>query len=378
MLSFGISSLVDSTYFITIETFSIVFCSTLVLTRPLAKFEEKITQDTTIIELNEKRYEVLVIIMIIISFYSIAFFGQNISKVFNSDLSVLRNQIFQNGGFYESSIFSKIAVLGAYLSPVSLFLYFYTLVINGNYKYKLLLLLSSTSFIFYTLNVAGRDGIIIWVLTYLALLCLFYPLLERKVIRNQRKLILISVGVLLPIILIISTARFGNSGYNSDKDVFYSMLAYIGQQPFEFSDRIEQLQVINYDGEPRLIYPLLINVKEAIFGLNSSDIGNRFDLRSDSINLGLKTQRFVYYIGDLFTELGMLGLIMVTCIMYYIYSINLRIIDDSISISRLLTSFSWYMIIIVGVFYFYYGQLIGNVFLLTPFLINYYLNVKVR
>jgi len=36
------------------------------------------------------------------------------------------------------------------------------------------------------------------------------------------------------------------------------------------------------------------------------------------------------------------------------------------------------MIIIVGVFYFYYGQLIGNVFLLTPFLIRYYIIIKAR
>ena len=380
MISFGIYSLVESTYFINLETFFIVFFSILILTRPLAKFEKKITPNTKIIELKKNKYKVLVFLIALISVYSILFFGKNIAQVFNSDLSVLKDQVLIDGGFYKSSIFSKIAVLGAYLSPITLFLYFYTLAVHENYKYRILLLLSSTSFIFYTLNVGGRDGITIWLLTYLALLGLFYPLLQRKVIKKQRKLLLISMIIFLPIFLLLSTARFGNDRYaDSNNEVMYSILAYAGQQPFELSDRIEQLNVINYNGEPRSIYPLLFNIRDAFFGqVNSSDINNVLELRSNSIDSGLKTWRFVYYIGDVLTELGMVGLIIFTSVIYFICSVNLKIINNSISISRLLISFSWYMIIIVGVFYFYYGQVVGNVYLLIPFLIYFYLNYKLK
>lgn len=379
MISFGIYSLIDATYFISLETFFIVFISIFILTKPLAIFEKKITSNTKIITFKRKKYAVLVFIIVIISAYSIIFFGKNVSQVFNSDLSVLREDILLHGGFYESSIFSKIAVFGAYLSPITLFLYFYSLAVGESYKYRILLLISSTSFIFYTLNVAGRDGIIIWGLTYLALLGLFYPLLERKIVKNQKKLILISAVVFLPIFLLISNARFGNDGYyDSNNDVLYSILAYIGQQPYELSDRIVGLSAINYTGEPRSIYPLLYNIHDAIFGISSSEIANRHEFISNSLDLGLKTQRFTYYIGDILTELGMIGLIIFTSILYIICSTNLKIINNSLHISRLLISFSWYMIIIVGVFYFYYGQLIGNVFLLTPFLIHFYLNYKLE
>ena len=378
MISFGIYSFVDSTYFITLKTFLIVFFSIIILTRPLAKFEKKITSKIKIIALPKNRYEVLVFILVIISVYSIFFFGKNIFKVFNSDLSVLRDQILIEGGFYKSSFFSKIAVFGAYLSPITLFLYFYSLAVHENYKLRIVLFFSSTSFIFYTLNVAGRDGIIIWLITYLSLLCLFYPLLEREIIKKQKKLILTGMMIFLPILLTISVARFGDDkSDDSNKNVFFSMINYIGQQPFELSDRIEKLETIDYNGEPRSIYPLLINIRDAFFGkVNDSDINNRNELRSNSIDFGLKTWRFVYYIGDLLSELGMLGLIIVTTIIYFICRINLKIIDGFISISRLLISFTWYMIIIVGVFYFYYGQLIGNVFLLTPFLIHFYLKAR--
>lgn len=382
MISFGIYSLVDSTYFINLETFLIVFFSILILTRPLAKFEKKITSEIKIIEIEKERYKVLVFLIVTISVYSIFFFGKNLSQVFNSDLSTLRNQIVIDGGFYESSVFSKIAVFGAYLSPITLFLYFYTLAVDDNYKLRIGLLFSSTSFIFYTLNVAGRDGIIIWLITYLALLCLFYPLLEREIIKNQKKLILTGMMIFLPILLIISFARFARfeveGSDDSNKNVLFSMINYIGMQPFELSDRIEQLEIIDYNGEPRSIYPLLFNIRDAFFGIgNDSDINNRFELRSGSLDLGLKTQKFVYYIGDLISELGMSGLIIFTTIIYFICRINLKIIDGSVSISRLLISFTWYMIIIVGVFYFYYGQVVGNVFLLTPFLIHFYLKYRV-
>jgi oligosaccharide repeat unit polymerase len=378
LISFGIYGLKDSTYFISIESFIIVFISIFVLTQPLAAFEKEITSSTGVIELRENRFKVVFFSIVGISVYSIIFFGKNIIQVFNSDLSVLRDQILVHGGFYKSSIFSKVAVFGAYLSPIALFFYFYTLVKRLSYLYIIPLFLSSTSFIFYTLNVAGRDGIIIWMLTYLALLSLLYPILHKKVIDHQRKLILFSIVIFLPILLLISSARFGNAVYDdSNEDVVYSMLNYIGQQPFELSDRIDQLNDIEYSGEPRLIYPLLVNVGDGFFGLiDSSTKNNKLELRSDSLVLGLKTQRFVYYIGDLLTELGILGLIIVTSIIYFICKSNLKIINNSISISRLLISFIWYMIVIVGVFYFYYGQVVGNVFLLTPFLIHFYLKAK--
>ena len=379
MISFGINSVLESTYFINLESFLIVFFSILILTRPLARFEKKITSSTKIIELNRSRCKVVIITLILISVYSIIFFGKNMIEVFNSDLSVLKDKVLIDGGFYKSSIFSKIAVFGAYLSPITLFIYFYALVTHENIKFRVLLLLSSTSFIFYTLNVGGRDGISIWLLSYLALFGLFYPLLERKIIKNQRRLLLTSMVIFLPIFLLLSVARFGNDGSDSNKNVVYSLLAYMGQQPFELSDRIQNLDGVNYIGEPRSIYPLLFNIRDTFFGIAySSDINNRNVLRSDSLALGLKTQQFVYYIGDILTELGMVGLITFTSILYFICSTNLKIINNSISISRMLISFSWYMIIIVGVFYFYYGQVVGNVFLIMPFLIYFYLNAELK
>jgi len=374
MFSYSICSLSEPTYYYNLETLLIVFFSILFLTHPLSSFEKKITLRTTISKLKTNKYKVIVFSIILISVYSILFFAKNIVHVLNSDLSTIRDEIIINGGFYESSIFSKVAVLGAYLSPIALFFYFYTLVAKESKRLGILLVISSTSFVFYTLNVAGRDGIVIWVFTYIALFSLYYPLLSNKIITNQRKVLLTSAVLILPFFFIITIGRFGDV---SDKSVLFSIFDYLGQQPNELSNRIDKLNVIKYNGEPRLIYPLIMDVIDIFkYDIKSSEMNNRYELRSISMSLDLNTYRFVYYIGDVLTELGVLGLIFFTLLLHVIFRLNLKIIDNKISISRLLISFSWYMIIIVGVFYFYYGQLIGNVFLLIPFLIYFYLNFK--
>ena len=378
MLSYGIYCFSDSTYFFDFTTLGIVFLSIFILTRPLVSFEKKITSETTIIEVERRKYKVLVTIVVILGIFSIGFFARNIANLFNSDFTTIRNDILSGSGFYESSIFSKIAVLGAYLSPIALFLYFYTIIVNENKKFAVWLILSSTSFIFYTLNVAGRDGIVIWVFTYIALICLFYPLLSSEIIAKQKKLILLIVAIVSPYFILITIGRFGDSN-KLDNNAIFSLFNYLGQQPYELTDRLNKLIQQNYVGEPRLIYPLFINIRDVFLGAaNSVDITNRFDLRSDSMELDLNTYRFSYYIGDIVTELGIIGLSIFTAILYFVYRINLKIVDNNINFSRLLISFAWYMIIIVGVFYFYYGQLIGNVFLLVPFFIHFFLKPKIR
>ena len=49
----------------------IVFFSILILTRPLAKFEKKITSEIKIIELAKKRYKVLVFLIVGINYFII-------------------------------------------------------------------------------------------------------------------------------------------------------------------------------------------------------------------------------------------------------------------------------------------------------------------
>ena len=377
MFSFGICCFNNSTYYMNIESFLIVFLSVLILTRPLTSFEKRLHNDTRIVMINANKMKVLSLIIIFFSLFSIVFFSLQINKILNADFTTIRNQIMDGGNLYESSVFSKIAIFGAYLSPISLFLYFYTLTISQFKVIGKLLVLSSVSFILYTLNVAGRDGIIIWAFSFIGLICLFYPLLSKSILAKQRKLIIIGSIIVLPYFLLITIGRFGSDN-KMDKDAIFSVFDYIGQQPYQLSDLTDKLNKVSYKGEPRMIYPLLVNVQNIILERkDASQSLARFELRSISMGYGLQTWCFPYYMGSFIVDVGISGLIIFSLLLYFIFRVNLRIVDNSFSISNLLICFSWYMIIIVGVFFFYYGQTVGNAFLLMPFFINYFIKIKV-
>ena len=138
---------------------------------------------------------------------------------------------------------------------------------------------------------------------------------------------------------------------------------------------MEKLVKSAYGGEPRNIIPLMYNFFNTISG-NATDVVNRFDLRLDSMAFGLDTYKFTYFIGDILTETGFLGAFLFTGVSYYIFRKTLIIRKHCVSLSRLMIAFSWYMVILVGVFYFYYGQLVGNVFLLFPFIVFVFYNLK--
>lgn len=369
MLAYYICSCFESKYYYNYEALSIVLISLIILISPLSKFESLIKPRTQVNKLEQSKYKFLAYILISISFFSIIFFATNISAILASDLSTVRDQIARNGNFYKSSIYSKIAVLGAFLSPITQFLFFYTIVVKERKIIGALLAVSSISIILYTLNVAGRDGIVIWTLTFIAALCLFYPLLEVNV-KKKLKIFLILVSLLvIPIFYYITSMRFG-----SGKTLIFPVFEYLGMQLYELSSLIEKLRITDYPGEPRVIIPLVMNIWDSISGTNVVDGLTRYDYRSQSLALGLNTYRFPYYIGSLYNELRTWGVILGTLCVYFVCRINMKIYNGGIVASQLLISFAWYIIIIIGVFYFYYGELVGNVFLIIPFIIYLYLS----
>lgn len=103
--------------------------------------------------------------MIGLSLYSIVFFSINLPKVFALDVKAVRDG---HVIFYESSIYSKLAILGAFSSVFCIYFYYYLSILDTLPRIRKLLLFSSISFVLYTLNVAGRDGIVIWGLSFMA------------------------------------------------------------------------------------------------------------------------------------------------------------------------------------------------------------------
>lgn len=332
---------------------------------PLRKFEKQ-SYSCTFDSVNQQGLKFLAISVTILCLYAIVFFASNIKSVLAISVVEVRSS---QDAVYESSIYSKIAVLGAFLSPVALFLYFYNQVqLYLSKTQSLLLFVSSLSFVFYTLCVAGRDGIIIWIFTYISCICLFYHHINRDA---RRKIVRIIIGctlLLAPIFMFISNERFSSS----DSGVMVSMLDYLGKQLYILSEKIDTYLNTGIGNLFPTGHFYLLEKVLGLFGYASTSHENRFDNMDYLFNAGYEqANQFSYFVGSFYpANTNLLILITFIAICVLVYKLNLKILKGKISTSGLMCAFVWYMIPIVGVFYFYYGSLIGNVFLLMPFIIK--------
>lgn len=375
MFCFGVSCLLHNGYYYNLEGFLLITLPILVCVWPLTEFERRLSFGVKFYPVCHVRNVLFSYFLILIGLYAVVFFGRNLLHVFSLDISTFRYAVAEGDGVYKSSIFSKVAVFGAYLSPISLFMYFYHISIGTHRKVAYLLLLSSSSFVLYTLNVAGRDGLVLWVLSYLSLFCLFSPLMNRKVKRRQVCSFFGVFIIIVPFFLYITFQRFGG-GTGDISGVFSSFVDYLGQQLYQLSLLCDKLSVSRYAGEPRLLIPFLCDLSSILSGA-ASVAADRYALRAASMAAGLDTFRFSFFVGGIFTEFGSIGVFVYVVLTYTIFRRNLKLKQRFIYLPRLIIAFTWYLIIIVGVFYFYYGQLVGNVFLLFPFVLYVYYNVRI-
>ena len=336
---------------------------------PLRNFESRYNSENKLrfTEIPQNKLNVVVNIIILFGLYSIIFFAQFLAQVLVNGAVATRSE---DGGFlFEASVLSKIAVYGSCLSPIALFFYFYDKSVNVLSKTKArLLLVASTANIIHTLNVAGRDGIVSWGLCYYALFILFHDSLPSASKKSLVRIIIIAGILSLPIFFMISEERFSETSAGTG----YSMLAYFGQGWNNLTDNYEAyfntgIKNLSPFGQFDLLttfFPFLNNTGSAI-------VYDELSLRA----LGFHPKQFAFFIGSFIPHYSnhiIFTVFMIICML--IYRNNLRVSQvGRVDVGKMLTAFSWYMIPIVGVFYFLYGTIGGNVYLLTPFIIRWYL-----
>ena len=143
MFSFGICSILHDHYYFSVQGLLLISLPLLFLVWPLTKFECRLSSSSRFHCVGTRRNTIVSIFIILIGLYSIIFFSMHLHQVFTSDLSTFRYRVAVDGAFYQSSVFSKAAVFGAYLSPIGLVLFFYSCIVGLSKKISALLFVSS-------------------------------------------------------------------------------------------------------------------------------------------------------------------------------------------------------------------------------------------
>lgn len=360
-LSFYFCALSDHSVYYNTEALILSFFFTCILVYPLQNFESK-GHKLRFSVVNLNRLKQFVACVCILSFIAIIFFGKNVGQLANANILEMRSarmSLYQGG-----TLISKISCFGAYISLIAIPLLYWNYITKSlSVKYTRLLFISSIAFVLYTLNVAGRDGLVIWFLIMLGNYCFFsqwMSVMQKKVFK---KILVCMCVVILPLFLYISSARFSQS----EGGVTGSFMSYLGQSLHTLSYNIDNAHAINHkasnSGNTIALYDVL-----------RGNTKGRFDSMDDGANMGFITNGFSFYVGSFYPyNLSISATILVMLIFLFIYARMLRIKGNTIDSSRLIVALLWYNILIIGVFYFYFGTLIGNVYLLFTLLIPLFL-----
>lgn len=372
MLCFFIYWLVyDDAFFFNYEALTMIIIPTIFITEPLTQFEKRIG-NCTLSRINGTALKLLVVLLLAIGIYSVIFFGINLGRLFTTDVVSLRDS---KAAFYEGgTLMSKVACMGAYFSPVCLFLYFWNYCTHQfSSRISFSLIVASLAFVVYTMNVAGRDGIVLWLCVYCGFYAFFHSFMDAKQRKKSINILAILSICMLPFFVIISLSRFGDS----DSGTIGSILSYIGQGLNTLSTNI---QIFNSSGvrpgDASFQFELLSKIGAIFTGDNITRL-NRFDNIYNLFDYGYLSNSFGFYIGSIYPmSLSLLQTFLFVFIIRVVCKKNLIINGNIICSRNLISALTWYVILIMGVFYFYYGTYIGNVYLLSVIIIPLFLKIR--
>lgn len=299
-------------------------------------------------------------IVIVLSLFSIIFFGSSVRSVLSmADLGAARNDMVSGALYFEKGILATIGSVASANYVFAIVLFFIFKILGGNRIRCGLLLVSSFSEVIQVLAFVGRDGIVFWLFSFAYLYAFFRPFMDKKTGKELIRKALVWIGVILIPFIMITISRFGNSGVGD------SIITYLGQAfvngPLFFG--IEDKPILKGVGFP-LFYeltgrPTPVSIGGVIYG--------------DWVSWQFST-----FVVSLYRSLGLLGLIIVAFFMYFLFYIVTYRIKSEINLGQLSFYILYFQIIGEGVFYFKHATRGGNLFIVTTLLLSLFFSIAVK
>lgn len=256
-------------------------------------------------------------------------------------------------GFYSYGLIGYFATIGMITPIFAIFMSFYRLFIaRKSDVFFYMLMLTSISGAVMNLTIAGRDGIMRWLLFLVFNVAFFKDYFSFKLIPKFFKVSFIALlSATVFFFVIITLSRFGEGS-----DSLLSIVDYLGMSTFWFSDVYRGVGT-NYLFGFSSIFPFFPG------GTNSLDIAK--------MNLNFSTSSFHTFVGSFVLNVGTICTILMAIIFFIIYRMSIIKVNN-----RLHNYFSYmifYQIVYIGVFYFVYALLAWQ----CSFIIIYLLSRRV-
>lgn len=187
-------------------------------------------------------------------------------------------------------------------------MFFYALVfIKGKNLLKVLLIVASLSQVEVGLTVGGRTNAIYWLLSFLFTLILFYPYLNHRL---KNPTMLTSVAFMSIIFMYVASITIQRSLYREGGTQGF-LVGYIGESYLYFCEFFDRIDWHPYTLER--IFPFTSNLLRT--GFNLTEYRDLIESHT-GMNIGI----FYTFMGDIFVDLGLYGLLLFVLIYYKVSS----------------------------------------------------------
>ena len=312
----------------------------------------------TLILPSEKWLNLSIVIFTIGSLLAVCYYIPSAIKVLSVDMAEIERTraIIGSTGenpFIQRSLTNTIASIFSTFFMLQIVFFFITIIKEGRLSWRsILILVSSTSYIFLVLSFMGRDGFVFWGLSFFFLYVFFSKFIDSRVKRKIKRLFIIIMSFSAVVFLIITIGRFL---YSSDSDFLYPFVSYMGQGPINFPE-LFTVNIIPTGGSG--IFSLIVGDADNMISNHNQIIYYQHDI---------STSIFRTIVGSLYQNFGLYGTIVfaiISCVLILCAAPkNKRQWDFSFIIIYIL----YVMIMYQGVFYYKLYDNASNLYVVLSF-----------
>lgn len=313
----------------------------------------------TLILPSDKWLKLSISVLTIGSLFAVCYYIPSSIKALSvgmADIEYTRAIIGSTGEnpFVQRSLLNTIASIFSTFFMLQIVFFFITVIKEKRLSRKSLLILgSSTSYIFLVLSFLGRDGFVFWGLSFLFLYVFFSKFIGDIVKRKIKKLFVIIMSLSAFVFVIITIGRFL---YSSDSDFAYPFLNYMGQGPLNFPD-LFSVDITPIGGSG--IFSLILgNVDESIFNHNQA-LYYQHDI---------STSIFRTIVGSLYVNFGLYGTILFSVFSCMLVLLSRPKKKNKWDFSFIIIYMLYVMILYQGVFYYKLYDNASNLYVILSFL----------
>ncbi len=317
---------------------------------------------------NYKAFDAICYFFIFIGFAAYLYFPPIIYNMLVA-LGDLKNFRGADTGLDGDAIYLFIT-LGCQFFPIVLLFYFQSVCYRpGRVWFNRLLLFSSTAYIINVLTVMGRDGFILWSMSYIFAFILYKNILSNQVKIKARNTFFAFLSIFVVIFFCISISRFYRDG--STYFLFQKLLLYFSQQFGEFNRFITVVK--NPDVDVGAVFPLV-----DLFGVpneRKSFITRHYSFLS---RYGFSQNVFKTFLGEFYQHLGGLITLFVSCLFSFLFSISSLVGGTtSIKFGKLILLTVFAQLVLHGVFYFKLSYMVSNIYILVCVILSFIFTRKI-